>query len=450
MKHLFTSIFLCVFAFSGYSQYWTRTNASIAATGADARMLATACGDTVFGVAPTTQGYFLTVSTDKGSTWSNGQPIFDTLIDGYIPKISAIYGIHDRLYASISLANSIYYNLYFYSEDLGNTWALDTAGLSRSFNPNYFNPFEFAELSNGYMVAFNSLQGAYFKHISSNTWVHQPTSSSWSGTYNLDFTYMGNTWYALNNAQATGEQVNISTDNGQTWSTVSISGIPTTFAPYNLVSNHDDMLYMSGSVAGTTANRVYYSADNGSTWDSTNTANFGQYGYASVYLRDLFAIEDYVFTTFYPTSGDTVSRILTSNTATPNFSFCDVSGLPIYPSNQFILGPPILNYFNVGDKLFISYADDIYTSTPGFTGTNPGIGMDEEGAEHFEMYPNPSAGELHISTKLNGTLSIYDSRGKVAFTKELTSGENTVYLELPNGMYFVKVGNSFERLIILN
>lgn len=448
MKHLFTLILVCVFALNGYSQFWTRTNASIAATGTDARMLATHCGDTVFGVAPTTQGYFLTVSTDKGTTWSSGQPIFDTLIDGYIPRIAAIYGVHDRLYATISLANSIYYNIYYYSDDLGNSWTVDTAGLSRSFNPAYINPFEISELSNGYVVAYNSLYGAYFKHISSNQWVHQPTSSSWSGIYNLDFTYMGNTWYALNNAQATGEQVNISTDNGQTWSTVNISGIPTSFAPYNLVSNHSDMLYMSGSIAGSTPNMIFYSADNGATWDTTNSASFGQYTYGSVYMRDLYAVEDYVFTTFYPTTGDTVSRILTSNTAVPDFSLCDISGLPIYDAGTFSFGPPILNYFHIDDKLFIAYADDIYTSTPGFTGTDPGIGLAENTGEAFTLYPNPSSGTIHLTIEKDETLTIMDISGQTVYTAQLHSGENTIQLDVPGGLYFVKVGNTFERLVI--
>lgn len=448
MKQLITLALICAFSLTSYSQYWTRTNASIAATGTDARMLSAHCGDTIFGIAPTTQGYFLTVSEDRGVTWSNGQSIFDTLIDGYTPRIAAIYGIHNRLYASISLANSTYYNLYFYSDDLGNNWTVDTAGLSRSFNPAYINPFEFSELSNGYMVAYNALYGAYFKHISSNVWAHQPTSSSWSGTYNLDFTYIGNTWYALNNAQATGEQVNISTDNGQTWSTINISGIPSTFAPYNLVSNHRDMLYMSGSVAGSTPNRVYYSADNGTTWDSTNTANYGQYGYASVYLRDLYAVEDYVFTTFYPTGGDTVSRILTSNTAVPNFSLCDISGLPIYAANVFAFGPPILNYFSIGDKLFISYADDIYTATPGFTG-NSGISVEEQSTQHFSMFPNPTSNSIQISVGQPETLHIINSSGQTVFTENLENGENLIQFNLPVGIYYVRVSNQSEKLVII-
>ncbi|TNE31622.1 MAG: T9SS type A sorting domain-containing protein [Bacteroidetes bacterium] len=449
MKHLFTLILVCVFALNGYGQFWTRTNASIAATGTDARMLATHCGDTVFGVAPTSQGYFLTVSTDKGATWSSGQPIFDTLIDGYTPKIAAIYGIHDRLYATISLANSIYYNIYYYSEDLGNSWTVDTAGLARSFNPAYIHPFEISELSNGYMVAYNSLQGAYFKHKSGSTWVHQPTSSSWTGTYNLDFTYIGNTWYALNNAnQSTGEVLNRSTDYGQTWSTVNISGLPSTFTPYNLVSNHDDKMYISGSIAGSTPNRLYYSDDNGVTWDSTNTATYGQYTYGSVYMRDLYAVEDYVFTTFYPTTGDTVSRILTSNTAIPNFSLCDVSGLPIYAANIFSLAPPILNYFSIDDKLFITYSDDIYTSTPGFVGTDPGIGMVENSGTSFKVYPNPAENVIHIEAENDETVRVYDMSGQIVNSFNVHAGENTVELDIPNGLYFINMGNLFERLVI--
>lgn len=449
MKTLFTTILVSVFAFSGYGQFWTRTNASIAAAGEDSRMLATHVGDTVVGIAPTLQGYKLTVSADKGVTWSAGQTIFDALIDGYTPKVSAIYGIHNRLYININLANSIYNNIYYYSEDLGNTWIADTAGLSRSFNPAYVIPVEISALPNGYMVAYNGLQGAYFKHISDNTWVHRPTSASFTGIYNLDFTYIGNTWFALNNAnQSTGEVLNTSTDFGQTWTTVNISGLPSGFTPYNLVSNHDDKLYISGSIAGSNANQLYYSADNGSTWDSTNTAAFGQYSFASVYLRDLFAVEDYVFATFYPTGGDTVSRILSSNTPVPDFSPGDISGLPIYASNLFTLAPPSLNYFNIGDKLFITYADDIYTSTPGFTGVDPHIGLAENEGEPLGIYPNPASDHLNINAQKDGVLNIYNVSGMIVYSCNVTAGENRIPLTIPNGLYIVNMDQRFERLVI--
>lgn len=450
MKYLYTSVLFCVLSFSSFGQFWTRTNASIAATGTDARMFATHCGDTAVGVALTTQGeYLLTASADKGATWSQGLTIFDTLIDGYITKIVDIEGVHNRLYAHIQLANSTYYNIYYYSEDLGNTWTVDTAGLPRSFNPAYVNVFEITELSGGYMVAFNSILGAYFKHKTDNRWIKKPTSSSFTGIYNLDFTYVGNTWYALNNAsQSSGEVLNKSTDFGQTWTTVNISGLPSGFAPYNLESNHNDMFYLSGSIAGSNADELYYSSDAGATWNPTNTTTFGQYTYASVYLRDLIAIEDYVFTTFYPTTGDTVARILTSNTAVPNFSLADVSGLPIYPANLYMLGAPSLNYFHIDEVLFITYSNDIYTATPGFTGTNPGIGLEEMQEVDLLMYPNPTTGTLHIRNTPETTAKIFNMEGQLVFTSPLNKGDNTLQLNLPSGVYFVNIGEQYERLII--
>lgn len=448
MKFILTFLFGCFLSYGSYAQYWTRTNASIAATGSDARMLAANCGDTIYGVTKTTQGYFLTVSQDKGATWSAGQNIFDTLIDGFLPEISALYGVHNRLYAHVKLSTS-FANIYYYTDDLGATWTVDTVGMARSYNPAYVHSVEISALSNGYMVAYNSLQGAYFKHITDQAWVHRPTSSSWTGTYNLDFTYSGNTWYALNNAMATGEVLNVSTDFGQTWSTTTISGIPSTFAPYNLVGNHNDKLYLSGSIAGSNANLIFYSTDNGATWDTTNSATYGQYNLASVYLRDLFAVEDYVFATFYPTTGDTVSRILSSNTSTPSFSLANVSGLPVYPANLFVLGPPSLNYFSIGDKLFITYADDIYSSTPGFNGSS-GIGIEEqESKKQLTLYPNPSTGSFTVQLEANEKLIVYNTQGEQVYTQYLYSGENLIDLSLKSGLYFVKVGETSKQLLVL-
>lgn len=450
MKYLSTAVLYLALSFGAQAQYWTKTNAAIAATGADATMFATHCGDTVVGIALTNQlGYQLTYSTDKGNTWSSGTAIFDTLIDGYIPEIRAVKGIGNRLYTQIQLANSSYFNLYYYSEDLGNSWVLDTAGLPKSWNPSYVDNFELSELSGGYMVAYSSLLGAYFKHSSSHLWVKQPTSSSWTGTYNLDFTYVGNTWYALNNASgSTGEVLNTSTDFGQTWTTVSISGLPSGFTPFNLVSNHDDKFFISGSISGSNANEIYFSDDAGVTWNSTNTASLGQYTYASVYARDLFAIEDYVFTTFYPTTGDTVSRILTSNAQVPNFAFGDVTGLPIYASNLFALAPPTLNYFNVDDVLFITYRDDIYKSTPGFTGATSGIGQEEEISQSWNVYPNPSKGVITVESQRVQSCEIYSVEGKLVRREMLEIGANRLELDLPKGLYLVRVGTDFKRLLL--
>lgn len=450
MKKLYYSLLLSSMCFIGYGQFWTRTNASIAAVGNDVRMLATHCGDTVFGLTYNNNGQnILTVSTDKGSTWSNGQAIFTSPINGLIALVTGIFGTENRLYARVRAGSSSYLNVYYYSEDLGNTWNVDTIGLPRSLNPDYIHSMTISELGNGYLVAYSETYGAYFKHISASSWTKHQTYTSSTGKKNLAFTNIGNTWYALNGASSSGgDDLTVSTDFGQTWSPITLNGIPAGFNPYYLVSNHMNKLYLAGRPNGTNANQLFYSTDGGMNWDSTNTSNYAQYTYASLYLYDLIAIEDYVFATFFPTTGDTVSRILTSSTSTPNFSLCDVSGLPVYPTNTFSLAPPQLNYFNIGPKLFITYANDIYTSTPGFTGNNSGIGLKENNLSTFTIYPNPASSKLHVNSEDSQTWSLVNLNGQVLESGILQSGENTLHIQVANGLYLFQVGNQVERVVI--
>ena len=451
MHKLIYSFAFILFSFFTQAQYWQRTNASIAAVGNDTRLLTATTGDTIFALARNSpHRNILTISTDQGQTWSPGSPIFDTLIDGIIPTVSQMAGINNRLYARVNLGTSTYVNLYYYSDDLGANWTIDTAGLPASFNPAYKLGFQLKAMNNGYMAAISEFDGAYFKQMGQNAWVYRNTFSTTSQKNIQDITYAGNTWYALNNFVANeADRITKSTDFGQTWTSTNTSGLPAGFATYNLVSNHQSKFYLSGSISGTDANVILYSNDGCASWGATNTASLASYNLASVYLRDLYAVDDYVFATFFPTTGDTVSRILISSDPVPNFSLCSVDGLPIYPSNQFTLVPPILSYFHVGPKLFIAYADDLYTSSPGFVGGNPGIEIEESPAlEGISFYPNPAEDRLRIKVSQKGHLQVFSLDGTLMQEIELNSGRQEIPLNLPQGLYLIHYNNELSKLII--
>ncbi len=64
----------------------------------------------------------------------------------------------------------------------------------------------------------------------------------------------------------------------------------------------------------------------------------------------------------------------------------------------------------------------------------------------FLIYPNPSEGFLQIYIKEfpfeGGTFSLYDSRGNLLLSKPLTGNAFIEELELPNGIYLVKIQTS--------
>lgn len=433
------------------AQYWQKTNAATAAVGADTRLITTTVGDTIVALGRnTTHTNILSVSTDMGQTWSSGSPVFTNLINGVIPTLSDLEGVGSRLYARITFGSS-YLNLYYYSDDLGANWTIDTAGLPDSFNPAFKFGFRLVKMSDDYMALVSEFDGAYFKAIGETTWRLSNTFATVTQKNVQDITYVGSTWYALNNfaANPSADRITKSTDFGQSWSSVSYSGLPSGFAPYNFVSNHVDKFYMSGSISGANANSILYSNDDCATWTATNTASLASYGLASVYLRDLFAIEDYAFTTFYPTGGDTVSRIFISDSPSPNFSLCSVDGLPIYAANVFALGPPILSYFNVGSKLFIAYADDIYSSSPGFTGNHSGVGL-EDATDVFgaEIFPNPAKDNLKIKVQEATEYKVYSMQGALMAQGNLDAGLNSLDLNLPQGSYLIQIGPEIQKLMI--
>jgi len=451
MKKLFLITLFQFALFSAQAQYWQRTNASVAVSGSDARLLTAHTGDTIFALGNTTSTKnVLSVSTDAGQNWSNGNPIFQNLIDGQLATVSQIACNGARLYAQVNLSSSLYNNLYYYSDDLGATWTIDTAGLDPAFNPTYKAAYRMKVLSGGYLVAFSDFYGAFFKHINDNSWTQHLTYSSWNQKGNLDFTYVGNTWYALNLGAANmTDRITKSSDQGLSWTPISISGLPSGFVPSKMVSNHQSKFYMSGTIAGTNANTIMYSNDAGQTWQMTNSDSLANYPNASVYLNDLYAVEDYVFATFFPTSGDTVSRILYSHKPNPDFENCSTDGLSIYPANQFSLGPPALNYFHIGNKLFIAYADDIYSSSPGFTGTNQGITLSEnQVSKSLEIYPNPAKDALCFESSEKGEWAIYTLNGMLIESGQHKAGKNSISLKIAPGLYIFKAGAAQSKLII--
>jgi len=71
------------------------------------------------------------------------------------------------------------------------------------------------------------------------------------------------------------------------------------------------------------------------------------------------------------------------------------------------------------------------------------VGVGEQNNETFGIYPNPSKGRFTIEG--SGTMTVTNTLGQTILTQEI-DGKATV--ELPQGMYFVKLGEATRKVVV--
>lgn len=64
----------------------------------------------------------------------------------------------------------------------------------------------------------------------------------------------------------------------------------------------------------------------------------------------------------------------------------------------------------------------------------------------INLYPNPANNQLYLSGNLNSDFSIYDLQGKLILNGPLFKSSIDIS-SVPNGIYVLQIGNSFERFI---
>jgi len=67
----------------------------------------------------------------------------------------------------------------------------------------------------------------------------------------------------------------------------------------------------------------------------------------------------------------------------------------------------------------------------------------------LKIYPNPSAGLIHINNAVQGNVEVFNLRGELLLNTTLSRTQNTLDLSyLPNGIYLVRNGSSCQKLIL--
>jgi hypothetical protein len=75
-------------------------------------------------------------------------------------------------------------------------------------------------------------------------------------------------------------------------------------------------------------------------------------------------------------------------------------------------------------------------------------GINESSFIHFQVFPNPAQNSITINNKASVSVSIYSLSGSLMLTQAIKKEEPIDIGQLPNGLYFVAVGNRREKLVV--
>ncbi len=82
---------------------------------------------------------------------------------------------------------------------------------------------------------------------------------------------------------------------------------------------------------------------------------------------------------------------------------------------------------------------------------SPAVGISENDmAQSFQVYPNPSTGFVNINSNENlNKIEVLNLHGQLVYSKD-ASGQNTKLdlTDMEKGIYFIRTGNTTQRLII--
>lgn len=405
----FIAIFL-LFIINANAQGWKATGA-LAATGSPYYLTgATNVGNDVFALS---YDQNLVYSSDLGVTWSAPKK---TNLTG---KAWYILGIENRLY--ISTKANTYDNELHYSTDKGLTWKLDTVGLPLNIVKSGKDAMNLIYMGNGYVLAHNYAK-AFYKKVKDTKW----KLSNIEGI--VDVAATKDKWLIIG-----GKKIMQSTNNGESWTQISTTGLPDKFQGSKICTNGTRVFISNAPATG--GQDIYYSDNGGSNWTKTNSA--GKYTHANPWVNKLYAVEDYVFAAIVPKNIQDAAPFLVSSTKEPDFSVGDVSGMLTGVTTTSL---PF--FFHVKNKLF-TMMWDLFSSEPGFSGeSDPSTKIDfaEREKNTISIYPNPASQTIQIkagNTKLS-KIAIISLTGKKVLEQNPESDKQINISQLNNGVYFIQ------------
>lgn len=371
-------------------------------------------------------------STNNGDTWQSvGQTAFTT--NPTNRYVSHIRSAGDNLYVATFYANHAS-SVIYKSTDNGQTFVADTIGLPRVAAANEIQDVQYLYHHNGYMIADIANTGNYWKHSSDTSWKKNNDANT---KFSELFAFHGDTFYAWGN-----QHLQLSEDNGKTWTKATDTNIPILFNANNLVIDSDSgRIYVTGKSFIKTNHRLFYSDDKGENWTEIDVSSYLGNNWIGVpqQIRKIFVKGSYIQLALDNNANPSTPDILVSTDAGASFT-SDNSGLPtnahgtttavnfmLYNNTLYMA----LNYVDVYKKPFPTLHVDIV-----------------EGLHLVSIYPNPSKDSFYLKTSLNiKKIEIYNIEGRLIQSLSNKQLNKSIKIK-KSGIYFVKIIDDLGRLTV--
>ena len=74
--------------------------------------------------------------------------------------------------------------------------------------------------------------------------------------------------------------------------------------------------------------------------------------------------------------------------------------------------------------------------------------IQQAGNQTIKVFPNPTADYITVNVEIPTTIHIINNQGQVVLEKQMNSNQQLDIQHLPNGHYFIKVGQNTQKFII--
>lgn len=325
------------------------------------------------------------------------------------------------------------------STDNGATFVTDTSGHPRygSF-PAQCEGYP-ADVANVYVLngkLITVVNGGFLsKNPEDPTWVKETDANVKSAEL---FGENNKTWYAWSD----NNKLHNSTDNGQTWTTPTNTGLPALFlAKVMNVNPTSGRIYIAGSSNSTGEYRMMYSDNEGTSWDSLPIHQILEKDWIGQQqkVNGMISNGDDLTLMLVNDANNSHPDVIKSTDGGQTFTIDTVGLQP----NAFgtVLVKKML-YFK-GKLYFAPNYFDIYTQ-----GEGTATGIKDNLKIQVSLYPNPTNGLFTVDLNHNETLQLLDNNGKVL----LVQTNNTIDISNhPNAMYFVQIisNNNIQTLKLI-
>jgi photosystem II stability/assembly factor-like uncharacterized protein len=355
----------------------------------------------------------LVVSSDNGTSWT------DITTDTLSGRQDFLASAGNRLYVA-TYNNGTAAGLIYYTTDEGVSWQLDTAGMPPLIFGGGKADVRVLQAYNSTKLVgnFGGADAYYTKDITDASWTIMPDLASLDPDKYLS---RNDTLLAF-----AGNGMRFSTDNGQTFSNITTSGMPA-FQEINAVFWDNNRIYLGADMYINNITTIFYSDDFGSNWDSLSISKYVGTDFTTQRqtLTAFYANGSNIYFALYNDQANTTADIFLSTNGGQSF-LKDSVGLTVdnFQTEQ------VIKLLEVNGRLFSVHNNtDIHYKS---VGNN--IGLNESKMSSVGFYPNPASHQIHFEEDIVSCY-IYSLDGRLCHSAK---NSTTIQFDLRPGIYLVK------------